>query len=178
ISGSYSVQVTNAAGCQSSSSAATVVTVNALPATPTISAGGPLTFCAGGSVTLTSSAGTTFLWSTGATTASISPAISGSYIVQVTNAAGCQSSSSAATVVTVNAKPTGALSGTATICNGSSTNLSLAVTGSGTITGTLSDGTAFSGTAPTITVSVSPSSTTTYTIATLTNGTCASTPTA
>ena len=51
-SGSYTVQVTNAAGCQSASSAATVVTVNALPATPTISAGGPLTFCAGGSVTL------------------------------------------------------------------------------------------------------------------------------
>ena len=45
------------------------VTVNALPATPTITAGGPTTFCAGGSVTLTSSAGTSYLWSNGATTA-------------------------------------------------------------------------------------------------------------
>src|SRR5665811_1888433 len=116
---SYTVQVTNAAGCQSASSAATVVTVNALPATPTITAGGPLTFCAGGSVTLTSSAGTTYLWSTGATTASISPTTSGSYTVQVTNAAGCQSASSVATTLTVNALPT--ITGTLTVCAGSTT---------------------------------------------------------
>ena len=76
--------------------------------------------------------------------------------------------------VTVNARPTGALSGTQAICNGSSATLSLAVTGSGTISGTLSDGTTFSGTAPTINVNVSPTSNTTYTIATLTNGTCSS----
>ena len=103
--GSYTVQVTNAAGCQSAASAATVITVNAIPATPTITAGGPTTFCSGGNVTLTSSAGTSYLWSTGATTASISPAVSGSYTVQVTNAGGCQSLASAATVVTVNALP-------------------------------------------------------------------------
>ena len=104
-SGSYSVQVTNASGCQSAPSAATVVTVNALPATPTITPTGSTTFCAGGSVTLTSSAGTTYLWSTGATTASITPTTAGSYTVKVTNASGCQSASSAATVVTVNALP-------------------------------------------------------------------------
>ena len=51
--------------------------------------------------------------------------------------------------------------------------LSLAVTGSGTISGTLAPGgIAFSGTGPTITVSVNPSATTTYTIATLADGTC------
>ena len=61
-----------------------------------------------------------------------------------------------------------------TICNGQSATLSLAVTGSGTISGTLAPGgIAFSGTGPTITVSVNPSATTTYTIATLTDGTCA-----
>ncbi len=73
---------------------------------------------------------------------------------------------------TVNARPTGIISGTTTICNGSSANLSLAVTGSGTISGTLSNGTTFSGTAPLITVAVSPSTTITYTIATLSNGIC------
>ena len=104
--GSYTVQVTDANGCQSAISAATVVTVNALPATPTISTGGnPTTFCAGGSVTLTSSASSSYLWSTGATTRSITVSTAGSYTVQVTDANGCQSAISAATVVTVNALP-------------------------------------------------------------------------
>ena len=44
--GSYTVQVTNSNGCQSLASAAVNVTVNALPPTPTITAGGPTTFCA------------------------------------------------------------------------------------------------------------------------------------
>ncbi|MGV8945882.1 MAG: T9SS type A sorting domain-containing protein [Lutibacter sp.] len=82
---------------------AVTVTVNPSPSTPTITAGGTTTFCTGGSVTLTSSAGTKYLWSTGATTQSISPTISGSYTVKITNANGCQSTSSAATAVTVNA---------------------------------------------------------------------------
>ncbi len=126
ISGSYTVQVTNASGCQSAASLATTVTVNTLPATPTISAGGPTTFCTGGTVMLTSSAGTSYLWSTGATTASISPVISGSYTVQVTNASGCQSAASLATVVTVNtlpATPTISAGGPTTFCPGGSVNL-------------------------------------------------------
>ena len=103
--GNYSVQVTNAAGCQSLVSATTVVTVDPLPATPTITAGGPLTFCDGGSVTLTSSAGSSYLWSNGAITQSIDVTASSNYTVQVTNAAGCQSVASAATIVTVNPVP-------------------------------------------------------------------------
>jgi hypothetical protein len=74
--------------------------------------------------------------------------------------------------VTVNARPTGAISGTATICAGSAATLTLSVTGSGTISGLLSDGTAYSGTAPTITVAVSPSSNTSYTISTMNDANC------
>jgi hypothetical protein len=81
------------------------LTVNAQPTTPTITTPDSTTFCAGGSVTLTSSAGTSYLWSTGATTSSISPTISGSYSVKVTNAGGCSSLSSLETVVTVNTLP-------------------------------------------------------------------------
>src|ERR1035437_4565981 len=103
--GSYTVRVTNGSGCQSVASVATIITVNSLPSTPTIAAGGPTTFCSGGSVTLTSSAGSTYLWSTGATTASINVTISGSYTVRVTNPNGCQSAASAAKIVTVNALP-------------------------------------------------------------------------
>ena len=124
--GNYTVQLTNANGCQSAVSVATVVTVNALPATPTITANGPTTFCDGGNVTLTSSAGSTYLWSNGATTASINITTSGSYTVQVTNASGCQSALSAATVITVNAipaTPTITADGSTTFCNGSSITL-------------------------------------------------------
>src|SRR5204863_8155275 len=60
-SGSYTCQL-NALGCHSSVSAPTVVTVNPLPATPTINAGGPTTFCAGGSVPLTSSGASGNQW--------------------------------------------------------------------------------------------------------------------
>jgi sugar lactone lactonase YvrE len=104
-SGSYTVRVTNANGCQSASSAPTTVAVNPLPATPAITAGGATTFCQGGSVTLTSSAGSSYLWSTGATTQSITVGASGSYTVRVTNASGCQSASSAPTTVAVNQPP-------------------------------------------------------------------------
>jgi gliding motility-associated-like protein len=103
--GNYTVQVTNASGCQSAVSVATIVTVNALPATPTITAGGPTTFCDGGSVTLISSAGSTYLWSTGATAANINITTAGSYAVKVKNVNGCQSSASAVTIVNVNALP-------------------------------------------------------------------------
>jgi gliding motility-associated-like protein len=125
-SGSYSVRITNSNGCQSTSSAATPVTINALPAAPTITAGGPTTFCSGGSVTLTSSPGLSYLWSTGATTSSINVTTSGNYSVRITNANGCQSAASSATIVTVNAlpvTPTITADGPTTFCEGSSVNL-------------------------------------------------------
>ena len=124
--GSYTVKVTNASGCPSAASVATIVTVNALPATPTISASGPITFCSGGSVTLTSSPGSTYLWSTGATTHSINVTSSGSYTVRVTNSNGCQSTSSAATAVTViglPGKPAITAGGPTTFCSGGSVTL-------------------------------------------------------
>jgi large repetitive protein len=128
-SGSYTVRVTNASGCQSLASAATNVTVNALPAQPTITAGGSRTFCEGGSVTLSSSAGTTYLWSTSETTQSINVTTTGSYTVRVTNAAGCQSIASAATAVTVNPLPVVNAGTDVSVFNGGSTTLNATVTG-------------------------------------------------
>ncbi|MGE0637642.1 MAG: proprotein convertase P-domain-containing protein [Bacteroidia bacterium] len=96
---SYSVTVT-ANGC-SETSAATTVTENPLPATPTITAGGPTTFCDPGSVTLTSSSATGNVWSPGgATTQAITADATGSYTVTVTDGNGCVSAASAATDVT------------------------------------------------------------------------------
>ncbi len=68
---------------------------------PTITAGGPTTFCSGGSVTLTSSSGASYLWSTSETTSSITVSHSGSYTVTVTDGSGCTATSSP-TVVTEN----------------------------------------------------------------------------
>ncbi len=119
-SGTYSVTVTSN-GC-SATSAGTTVTVNPLPATPTISAGGPTTFCAGGSVVLTSSSATGNVWSPGgATTQSITVSSSGTYSVTVTSN-GC-SATSAGTTVTVNpvpATPTISAGGPTTFCAGGS----------------------------------------------------------
>ncbi|WP_158559224.1 Ig-like domain-containing protein [Deminuibacter soli] len=108
-SGSYTVTVTNGSGCTATSTA-TAVTVNALPATPTIMPGGPTTFCTGGSVTLTSSAATNNQWYkdgtiiTGAIATTYAATSTGNYTVTVTNASGCTATSTA-TAITVNALP-------------------------------------------------------------------------
>jgi hypothetical protein len=99
--------VTNASGCSASNTAN--VTINPSPATPTITPGGPTTFCAGGSVGLTSSSASGNQWYLngnpigGATNQLYSATASGNYTVTVT-ASGCTSGSSAATTVT--AQPT------------------------------------------------------------------------
>jgi subtilisin family serine protease len=119
--GNYSVTVTNGNGCSATSNS-TLVTVNALPATPTISGSGSTTFCAGGSVILTSSSATGNVWSNGATTQSITVSTAGNYSVTVTNGNGCSATSNS-TLVTVNAlpaTPTISASGSTTFCAGGS----------------------------------------------------------
>jgi hypothetical protein len=119
--GTYRVTVSNPAGC-SATSADKVVTVDPLPATPTIA--GPSSFCSGTTATLTAPAGAaTYSWNTGATTQSIAITAGGTYRVTVTNAAGC-SATSADKVVTMNALPaTPAISGPSAFCEGSSATL-------------------------------------------------------
>src|SRR4029453_13084915 len=109
-SGNYTVQVTDGNSCTSAASAATSVTVNPLPPTPTITPGGPTTFCAGGSVTLTSSSASGNQWYLdgtpigGATNQSYVATASGDYTTVVTSS-GCSSAPSTATTVTVNPIP-------------------------------------------------------------------------
>ena len=68
--------------------------------------------------------------------------------------------------------PTGVISGgSVAVCAGSSVQLSIALTGEGPWFGTLSDGTGFSGSDNPLLVTVTPSETTTYTIATLSSET-------
>jgi hypothetical protein len=92
------------------------ITVNALPATPTITANGATTFCTGGSVDLTSSSATGNVWTSAAgfaTTPTITVTSSGSYSVTVTDINGC-AATSAATTVNVSNAPTPTINATAT----------------------------------------------------------------
>ena len=117
--GTYTYYVSQAnVGNDESMRAAITVVVNALPATPTITASGSTTFCTGGSVDLTSSAATGNTWSTNATTTTITVSITGNYTVTVTDANGCVSASTPISVNVSNA-PTPTISASSTqACSG------------------------------------------------------------
>ncbi|MFN8145193.1 MAG: choice-of-anchor V domain-containing protein [Bacteroidia bacterium] len=121
-SGTISVAASNACGTSNAQTAQVIVNP---VTTPTITAGGPTSFCQGGSVTLTSSSGASYLWSPGgATTQSITATNAGSYTVTVTSAGGCTATSTA-TVVTVitPTTPTISAGGPTSFCQGGSVTL-------------------------------------------------------
>jgi len=151
-----------------------IITVGAAPATPTITANGPTSFCSGGSVVLTSSQVNGNTWSNTGTGAAITVSTSGTYTVTYTDALGC-AATSAPTVVTVNttpAAPTVSANGPTTFCTGGSvvltssqatgnvwsnsgTGASITVTTSGTYSVTYTDGNGCSATSTPTSVSVS-----------------------
>jgi len=145
--------VTGANGACGSGSQTVVVTVNP---NPTVTLSAPPTICSGNSTTLTASGATTYFWLpafSGGSTLNVSPGSTTTYTVTGTTS-GCNSTPTTV-VVTVNATPTLGISGPVTICSGGSTVL----TGSGASTYTWSPGGITNST-----ISVSPASTTTYTL--------------
>ena len=140
-SGNYTVVVTDGNSCISSPSAATSVTVNPTPATPTISAPGGTTFCASGTVTLTSSSATGNQWYLngnpigGATSQNYAAGAAGNYTVTVTTT-GCTSAPSAATAVDANTSPNVVYPAPPSLAFGGSTTVTpTTATDNGTITG-------------------------------------------
>ncbi len=123
-SGTYSVSGTGT--CGSVNSDPVTVTVQTTPVKPTISAGGPLTFCDGNTVVLTASSGyNAYTWSTGELTQSIVVSTTGNYKVKGSNTCGTSAYSNT-THVDVNAlpaKPTITASGPTTFCQGGSVTL-------------------------------------------------------
>lgn len=104
-SGNFAVRVTNQFGCQSTQSDVLNVTVNPLPATPTISAAGVTTFCAGSTVSLSAATTQNTVWSSGQTSKTITVNQSGNYAAQAQDGNGCLSPFSSFITVQVNPLP-------------------------------------------------------------------------
>ncbi|HEV2720135.1 MAG TPA: hypothetical protein VG323_08955, partial [Thermoanaerobaculia bacterium] len=187
-SGSYSVTVQSAAGCTSASSQPVVVTAMN-PPFAAVSGGGSV--CAGGSTTigasLSGAAPFSVTWSDGVTqniasgttaTRTVAPSSSTNYTVtSISDASGCTGSSGGNAYVAVHVPPAAAVSGSTTICAGSSATITASLTVSGyPVNVTWSDGFTqqiTSGTSATRTVS--PAANTTYTVTSVSDPLCAGT---
>ncbi len=130
--GNYTLTVAAGTGCNATS-AATVVSVNALP-TATAAAAGSTTICQGGSVTLNANSGSglSYLWNlNGIPVSPLSTGLShiannpGTYSVTVTNTATTCQNTSAGVAVTVNPLPAAAITaaGPISFCQGDSVTL-------------------------------------------------------
>lgn len=147
--GTYTVTVTNAAGC--SDTVTTNAVINALPA---INISGTTTVCAGNTTTLSASGANSYSWSTGASTSviSVSPVINTTYTVTGTNTSGC--SSTQTITVSVTSAPIAAITGNLNVCEGAAT----------TLTANGGPGYQWSTGATTQTITVNPVTSTTYSV--------------
>ena len=159
VAGNYTVTVTNGNGCTGSTTATVIVNSTLIP---TIT--GITSICQNNSTTLDAGNGySSYLWSTGATTPSIVTSVAGNYTVTVTNGNGC--TGSATSNVIVNSVPNVTLNSSPTICAGQIATL----IANGATSYLWSNG--MTGNS----ISVSPATTTTYTVTGTTAG-CSSAP--
>jgi subtilisin family serine protease len=174
----YTITSITSGGCSGTSTGS--ATATRIAPSAVVSGGG--TFCAGSSVSvradLTGPYPFTVVWSDGftetvganSTIRYVSPASATTYTVASLTAGGCNGTTSGSATATPRALPAATVSGGGTSCNGSSVTLSAALTGPGPFTLTWSDGfvqTVASGN--TATRLVTPASTTTYTLNSVSN---------
>ncbi|MES2566145.1 MAG: gliding motility-associated C-terminal domain-containing protein [Bacteroidota bacterium] len=152
VTTTYSVIGTNASGCSNTNTI--TLTVNPIPTITAVS--NPTIICIGSTATLTSSGAFTYIWNPGAlsgSTVTVTPVISTIYTVSATSTLGC---SNTRTVSIAVSNPTvNAIANPTIICAGSTATL----TGSGASTYTWNPG-PLTGSA----VTVTPISTTVYSV--------------
>jgi large repetitive protein len=118
----FTVVGTDINGCQNTDDV--IVFINAIPATPSITAGGSTTFCDGDFVTLTSSSAIDNVWSTGETSQSIDVSTAQTVFLSLF-VNGCYSET-VSEIITVNVAPsvpTISLSSSNIICDGETVTL-------------------------------------------------------
>lgn len=149
---SYSVTGTSSLGCVGTNTAIASVVVQS---NPTVSIAGSNTVCVGKSISLSANGASTYTWNTGAQTSTISPSISSNTNYTVIGAVGTCTSNAIKTVSVV-ANPTITTSSSLnSICNGA--NVAINASGASSylwMPGSLTNSV----------VSVSPTSTTVYTV--------------
>jgi hypothetical protein len=157
VSATYTVTGTNSNGCEFSDD----VTVSVGTESVNANAGANVTICNGESATLTATGGASYLWNTGETSASITvnPNLSTSYTVTAFNTAATASDDDSVTV-TVNDLPV----------TNAGNNISIFEGDSATLTASGADSYTWSTGETTSSITVNPSSTTTYTVIGNSNG--------
>ncbi len=152
VTTTYTVTGANAAGCTGTA----VVTVSVNPSPIINIQDSPAILCLGNSTTLTASGANTYTWNTGVTTNTIavSPTVTTNYTVTGTNAAGCTGTQTVMVIV----NPTPTISITAS-SNNNCPGTTVTLTASGATNFTWS-----TGATNTISIVVSPTITTTYTV--------------
>lgn len=124
--GIYNMIKTNLSGCSDSAAVGKTITVNPLPV---VMLTGTTTFCAGSSTLLTGTSGGTSQWYkngvaiSGATTPTYTATTAGVYNMIKTNLSGCFDSAAVGKTITLNPLPIVTLTGSSSICPGSSTLL-------------------------------------------------------
>lgn len=183
VSTTYIVTVTGSNLC--TSTASTQVNVIPLPTTPTLTAGGPTTFCAGSAVTLSTPfvAGCTYWWMNGSTTINgatsntYSATSSGSYTVAILNSNNCISTSNAV-LVTVYPLPTVTITANpgTTVILPTSVTLTAQITAGATVVDWFDPtNTSLGSTATSISINPATTGIYTYTVVVSSNGCTAST---
>ncbi|MEP7168712.1 MAG: PKD domain-containing protein, partial [Bacteroidota bacterium] len=176
-------------GCTGSTSGSALVTVHALPVA---SISGNPTICAGNqtdlSVSFIGTAPYSFKYTDGTTvsglnttsnnpeTIVVSPPTTKTYTLTLITDANCTGTTQGSALVTVNPLPTAHITGTATICHGVQTNLTIAFTGTGPFNYSYTNGTTtfgpFNTSNNSVTIPVSPTVTTTYTAVAISDANC------
>ncbi len=146
----YTVTATDANGCTNTDQV--LVTVNP---NPTVNGGIDQSVCAGGSATLSGSGASTYTWSGGVTNGvAFIPTVTTTYTVTGTSAAGCVGTDQV--TINITPGPVAAIAGGAAVCLGSQVTLTASPIGATYLW--------MPGGATTQTLTVSPTSTTSYTL--------------